>query len=100
MSKGTPAAKTSRAKVLEGTTATAEARIKEAIACDACCAKAAILSVENRFVTKGEINLKQLIINTVLVYFSVISGHFIINQFDVTTKPLMEAPVFADGPGF
>lgn len=56
--------------------------------------------LENRFVTKGEINLKQLIINTVLVYFSVISGQFIINQFDVTAKPLMEAPVFADGPGF
>tara|TARA_Y100000816_G_C25950405_1_gene495742 strand:+ start:59 stop:289 length:231 start_codon:yes stop_codon:yes gene_type:complete len=56
--------------------------------------------LENRFITKSDMNLKQIIINTVLVYFSVISGYFIINQFDVTTKPLNEAPVFADGPGF
>ena len=56
--------------------------------------------LENRFLIKGEINFKQLIINTVFVYFSVISGHFIINQFYNTTKPLIEAPVFADGPGF
>ena len=56
--------------------------------------------LENRFITKSDMNLKQIIINTVLVYFSVLSGYFIINQFDVTTKPLKEAPVFADGPGF
>lgn len=56
--------------------------------------------LENRFITKDEINLKQFIINTVLVYFSVISGYFIINQFDISTKPFIEAPVFADGPGF
>lgn len=56
--------------------------------------------LENRFVTKSDINLKQLIINTVLVYFSVITGDFIMSQFDITTKPLVEAPVFVDGPGF
>lgn len=56
--------------------------------------------LENRFITKTDINLKQLIINTVLVYFSVISGYFIIKQFDTTSTPLTEAPVFADGPGF
>tara|TARA_Y100000816_G_scaffold82343_2_gene56418 strand:- start:942 stop:1172 length:231 start_codon:yes stop_codon:yes gene_type:complete len=56
--------------------------------------------LENRFITKQDINLKQLIINTVLVYFSVITGDFIINQFEVTSKPLTVAPVFADGPGF
>jgi len=56
--------------------------------------------LENRFITKEQINLKQVIMNTVLVYFSVISGHYIINQFDITNKPLVDAPVFADGPGF
>lgn len=56
--------------------------------------------LDNRFITKGVINLKHLIINTILVYISVISGYFIMNQFNVTSNSLTEAPVFADGPGF
>lgn len=56
--------------------------------------------LEMRFVTKENIALKTLIINTLIVYFSVILGFFLIEQFNLKTKTLVEAPVFTDGPGF
>ena len=56
--------------------------------------------LEMRFVTKENIALKTLVINTLIVYFSVIIGYFLIDQFNLKTKTLVEAPVFTDGPGF
>lgn len=56
--------------------------------------------LEMRFVTKENIALKTLVINTLIVYFSVIIGYFLIDQFNLKAKTLVEAPVFTDGPGF
>jgi len=55
---------------------------------------------EIRFILKEKVNLKQLLIDTFLVYFSVIIGFFIINQFADKTKNLIQAPVFIDNPKF
>lgn len=55
---------------------------------------------EIRFILKENINLKQLTIDTILVYFSVILGTFIIEQFLDKTKNLTQAPVFIDAPKF
>ena len=55
---------------------------------------------EIRFILKENINLKQLTIDTILVYFSVILGTFIIEQFLNKTKNLTQAPVFIDTPKF
>ena len=43
---------------------------------------------EIRFILKENVNLKQLTIDTILVYFSVILGTFIIEQFLNKTKNL------------
>jgi hypothetical protein len=56
--------------------------------------------LEMRFITKENKSLKNIIIDTVFVYFSVIIGYFIIDQFNLKTKPLTEAPVFVSNPGF
>ena len=55
---------------------------------------------EIRFILKENVNLKQLTIDTILVYFSVILGTFIIEQFLYKTKNLTQAPVFIDTPKF
>ena len=56
--------------------------------------------LECRFISKEEINLKKLVIDTIFVYFSVIIGYYTLNQFEINTNNLVEAPVFSDGPGF
>jgi hypothetical protein len=56
--------------------------------------------IELRFITKEEIILKKMIINTIVVYFSVIVGYFISDQFKISKSLTNEAPVFTDGPGF
>ena len=53
-----------------------------------------------RFITKENKSLKTIIIDTIFVYFSVIVGYFIIEQFNLKTKVLTEAPVFVDNPRF
>jgi len=55
---------------------------------------------EIRFILKENVNLKQLVIDTILVYFSVILGSFVIEQFMDKTKNLIQAPVFIDTPKF
>ena len=55
---------------------------------------------EMRFITKENKSLKTIIIDTIFVYFSVIVGYFIIEQFNLKTKVLTEAPVFVDNPKF
>ena len=57
-----------------------------------------------RFVDKENKPLKFLIRDTLLVYFSVVSGHFILEQL----KPMIQTagtasnitPIFTDNPGF
>ena len=56
--------------------------------------------IEMRFITKENKPLKTIIIDTIFVYFSVIIGYFIIEQFAVKNKIFNEAPVFVDKPGF
>jgi len=55
---------------------------------------------ETRFILKETVELKRLIIDTIIVYFSVLIGYFIINQFDDKIKNLSQAPVFVDTPKF
>lgn len=55
---------------------------------------------EIRFILKEKVNLKQLVIDCILVYFSVIIGYFIIEQFADKAKTLTQAPVFIDTPKF
>lgn len=55
---------------------------------------------EIKFILKEAINFKQLLIDTLLVYFSVIIGSVIMDQFVDKTKNLMQAPVFIDNPKF
>jgi len=55
---------------------------------------------EIRFILKEKVNLKQLMIDIILVYFSVIIGIFITEQFISKTKNLTQAPVFIDTPKF
>lgn len=56
--------------------------------------------LETRFILKEQINLKQLVIDGILVYLSVIVGHFINEQLVQQTKGLGQAPVFVDNPKF
>jgi hypothetical protein len=56
--------------------------------------------LEMRFVTKENKPLKTIIIDTIFVYFCVIIGYFVIEQFNLKTKVLTEAPVFVDKPAF
>ena len=56
--------------------------------------------VKMRFISKENKPLKHIIIDTIFVYFSVILGYFILNQFNLKTQSLTEAPVFVSGPEF
>jgi hypothetical protein len=56
--------------------------------------------LETRFILKETVNLKQLVIDGILVYLSVIAGHFINEQLLQQTKNLGQAPVFIDNPKF
>jgi hypothetical protein len=56
--------------------------------------------LETRFILKETVNLKQLVIDGILVYLSVIVGHFINEQLVQQTKNLGQAPVFIDNPKF
>ena len=56
--------------------------------------------IEMRFITKENKPIKTIIIDTVFVYFSIIIGNFVLEQFNEKTKILTEAPVFVDRPGF
>jgi hypothetical protein len=56
--------------------------------------------VEMRFVDKESKPLKLLIRDTVLVYFSVISGNFIWEQLSPVIQKNGITPVFTDNPEF
>ena len=56
--------------------------------------------LETRIIVKEKINLKQLLIDGILVYLSVIIGYFVNEQFMEQTKNLAQAPVFIDSPNF
>ena len=56
--------------------------------------------LEMRFITKENKPLKTVIIDTLFVYFSVLTGYFLMEQFSLKAKVLTEAPVFVSGPGF
>jgi len=56
--------------------------------------------IEMRFITKENKPIKNIIIDTIFVYFCVIVGFFLISQFNLKTKSLNEAPVFVDNPKF
>ena len=56
--------------------------------------------IEMRFVDKESKPLKLLIRDTVIVYFSVISGNFIIEQLSPVMQKGGVTPVFTDNPEF
>jgi hypothetical protein len=60
--------------------------------------------IEMRFVEKENIPLKLLIRDSLLVYFSVISGYYILQQFnnliDNGETNISATQVFTDNPGF
>ena len=60
--------------------------------------------IEMRFVEKESKPLKFLIRDALLVYFSVVSGYFIIGQINPMLKggsiSTAKTPVFTDNPGF
>ena len=55
---------------------------------------------EIRFILKEKVNFKKLLIDTFLIYISVIVGYFLIEQFSDKTKNITQAPVFIDNPKF
>ena len=55
---------------------------------------------EIRFILKEKVNIKQLLIDTFILYFSVIIGFFVMDQFADKSKNLTQAPVFIDNPKF
>jgi hypothetical protein len=60
--------------------------------------------IEMRFVDKESKPLKLLIRDALLVYFSVVAGHFIIGQINPLLRggsnSSLITPVFTDNPGF
>ncbi len=59
--------------------------------------------VEMRFIDKESKPLKLLVRDTLLVYFSVVSGYFILTQFSSTIShgpTSVTTQVFTDNPGF
>ena len=59
--------------------------------------------IEMRFVEKENKPLKLLIRDALVVYFSVIFGHFILDQIQPTINAVGGAkptPIFTDNPGF
>ena len=55
---------------------------------------------ELRFIIKEKIVLKKLTIDTIIVYFSVLFGFFLFEQFSNNKNKLQQAPVFIDTPNF
>jgi len=53
-----------------------------------------------RFVKKENESLKSIVIDSIIVYCSSVSGYFIMNQLNLQTKSLDVIPAFVDGPGF
>tara|TARA_B110000495_G_C22672743_1_gene397509 strand:+ start:71 stop:304 length:234 start_codon:yes stop_codon:yes gene_type:complete len=57
--------------------------------------------IEMRFIEKDNKPLKILIRDALLVYFSVISGYFILNQIEPALNESSKiTPIFTDNPGF
>jgi hypothetical protein len=60
--------------------------------------------IEMRFIDKESKPLKLLIRDALLVYFSVVAGHFIIGQINPLLRggsnSSLITPVFTDNPGF
>jgi hypothetical protein len=56
--------------------------------------------IEMRFITKENKSLKQVIIDTIIVFVSSILSYLIVEKLDLKTKELNQAPAFTDGPGF
>lgn len=56
--------------------------------------------IEMRFVTKENKTLKQVIVDTFVVFISTIIGSFIIDKIDIKKAEFNAAPAFTDGPGF
>ena len=60
--------------------------------------------IEMRFIEKESKPLKLLIRDTIVVYFSVVCGHFLLNQLSPIIQNGGESatitPVFTDNPGF
>ena len=53
-----------------------------------------------RFLKKEELDIKTLVVDSIIVYFSSIAGIFIIDQFNSKSKALSEPPVFLDEAKF
>jgi len=57
--------------------------------------------IEMRFIEKENKPLKLLIRDSLLVYFSVVSGHFILEQLNpIVSKGAEKIQVFTDNPEF
>lgn len=56
--------------------------------------------IDMRYISKEDKPLKQIVIDTIVVYFSVLAGSFIMDQFEEKAKDLTGAPVFVDRPKF
>lgn len=57
--------------------------------------------LEMRFIEKEAKPLKHLIRDSLIVYFSVVAGHFVINQLNPVLEGGKRAtPAFTDNPGF
>jgi hypothetical protein len=56
--------------------------------------------IEMRFIEKENKPLKYLIRDTLIVYCSVISGYFILEQLNPVIVSEIITPVFTDNPGF
>ena len=65
-----------------------------------CVIFAIIKFFETRFILKEKIILKKIVIDSIIVYFSVILGYFIVEQFYNSKSKLVQAPVFVDNPNF
>jgi hypothetical protein len=56
--------------------------------------------IEMRFIDKENKPVKLLIRDALLVYVSVVSGHYIFEQFKPMTEIASEIKAFTDTPGF
>ncbi len=56
--------------------------------------------IEMRFIEKENKPLKFLVRDTLIVYCSVISGYFILEQLNPVIVSEIITPVFTDNPGF
>ena len=53
-----------------------------------------------RFIKKEDLDIKTLIIDSIITYFSTVAGFFILDQFNNKSKVLSEPPVFLDEAKF